>query len=271
MVGGRNTVSLIQYAHGDHQGAYASLEETIHQAEQAGAQGIAHTAAGVLADLQLRDGNLGPAADWLESCHLSFDTLDLQRQTEYFTASRIMVRQKRFGEAQQLVDKLRQVDELHGCQGYLIVDWILQADLYAALGDTVRAVQSLERAVRLAAEEDFRRPFLDYGAGVLPLLGQVRPMAPHFVDSLIGREPGKETAKLTRERAARDVLEEPLSERELDVLRLLALGLSSREIAGRLVLSEGTARWHVNNILAKLGVHSRAQAVAAARQLGLIQ
>jgi LuxR family transcriptional regulator, maltose regulon positive regulatory protein len=273
MVGGRNTLSLIQYARGDHPGAYTSLEETISQAEQAGAQGIARTAASVRADLKLRDGKLDPAAEWLESSHLPFDTIDLQRQTEYFTACRVMARQKRFAEAQQLVDELRRVDVLHGCNAYLIVDWILQADLYAALGDSVRAVQSLERAVRLAAEEDLRRPFLDYGTAVLPLVEQVRGAAPRFVDALVERDPGQEITNSPIEPArvsASEVLEEPLSERELDVLRLLALGLSSRDIAGRLVLSEGTARWHVNNILAKLGVHSRSQAVAAARQLGLI-
>jgi LuxR family maltose regulon positive regulatory protein len=273
MVGGRNTLSLIQYARGDHLGADASLEETVRLAQQAGAQGIAQAAAGLRADLQLRDGNLQAAAAWLESSHLPLDHLDLQRQSEYFTACRVMVRQKRHREAQQLIDMLRQSDEMHGCNGYLIIDWILQADFYAALGDFVRAVQTLEKAVRLAAQEDYRRPFLDYGADVLPLLVQIRGIAPIFIDQVLSGETQSETAQSLPQSippSAPVILAEPLTEREMDVLRLLAQGLTSRQIAERLVVSEGTARWHVNNIIGKLGVHNRTQAVAAARQSGLL-
>jgi LuxR family maltose regulon positive regulatory protein len=65
-------------------------------------------------------------------------------------------------------------------------------------------------------------------------------------------------------------LVEPLSEREMEVLRLLAAGLSNQAIAAELVITPGTAKWHVNNIYAKLGVHSRIQAVGRARALGLL-
>jgi len=268
MVGGRNTLSLIQYPRGDHLGADASLEETVRLAQQAGAQGIAQTAAGMRVDLQLRDGNLQAAANWLENSALPLDHLDLQRQSEYFTACRVMVRQKRYREAQQLIDTLRQSDEAHGCNAYLIIDWILQADLFANLGDFVRAVQALEKAVRLAAQEDFRRPFLDYGADVLPLLAQIRGIAPLFIDHVLSGETQSETARSfpqSTHPSAPAVLAEPLTEREMDVLRLLAQGLTSRQIAERLVVSEGTARWHVNNIISKLGVHNRTPALAATR------
>ena len=65
-------------------------------------------------------------------------------------------------------------------------------------------------------------------------------------------------------------LEEPLSEREREVLRLIAAGLSNRDIAQDLVLATGTVKKHTNNIFTKLGVRSRTQAVAQARELGLL-
>lgn len=71
-------------------------------------------------------------------------------------------------------------------------------------------------------------------------------------------------------RAPEQGLPEPLSEREREVLRLLALGLSNREIAERLSLAEGTVKNYVTNILQKLGVRDRTQAAVRARELGLI-
>ena len=65
-------------------------------------------------------------------------------------------------------------------------------------------------------------------------------------------------------------LVEPLSERELEVLTLIAEGLSNREIAGRLLISLSTVKGHTANIYGKLGVHSRTQAAARARNLGLL-
>ena len=62
----------------------------------------------------------------------------------------------------------------------------------------------------------------------------------------------------------------PLNEREIEVLRLIAEGLSNNEIAERLVIALSTVKWHVNNLFGKLGVHSRTQAVAQAKELGLL-
>jgi len=64
---------------------------------------------------------------------------------------------------------------------------------------------------------------------------------------------------------------EPLSAREVEILALVAAGLANREIADRLVVGVGTVNWHINNIYRKLGVHSRTQAVARARSLGLLR
>ena len=67
-----------------------------------------------------------------------------------------------------------------------------------------------------------------------------------------------------------EILLVPLNDRELEVLRLIAEGLSNQEIAKRLVIALSTVKWHINNLFGKLGVHSRTQAVAQAKELGLL-
>jgi DNA-binding NarL/FixJ family response regulator len=93
-----------------------------------------------------------------------------------------------------------------------------------------------------------------------------------FLQPSVAAKVVAEFTRLARQAPARQELEpvEPLSERELDVLRLLAGGASNREIAAHLVLAEGTVKNHITNILAKLGVNDRTQAALKARDLGLV-
>ena len=95
---------------------------------------------------------------------------------------------------------------------------------------------------------------------------------PDYVHRLLGRFPpaDPENADLTRAQSARSKLVEPLSERELEVLRLIAEGLTNPEVATRLFLSPNTVKVHARNIYGKLGVSNRTQAVARARSLGLL-
>ena len=121
--------------------------------------------------------------------------------------------------------------------------------------------------MRLAAPEGCRRAFLDGGSAIAALLPGVRHVAPAFVDNLLGRlRPAAEQGKP----AIVQPLIEPLSERELEVLRLVAAGLSNAEIAASLFVTVGTAKTHVHNILGKLGANGRPRAIARARELGLI-
>ena len=128
--------------------------------------------------------------------------------------------------------------------------------------DTSAAVDWLSQALRLAAPEGFIRIFLDEGEMLLDLLPKARQAAPELVDTILGSlqaESGKSPL---------DQLPEPLSEQELRVLGLIVAGKTNREIADELVISVGTAKWHVHNILQKLSVSNRSQAIARARELG---
>ena len=144
-------------------------------------------------------------------------------------------------------------------------------------GDSPAAVTPpLVRALSLAEPGGYVRTFADEGAPMAQLLTLVkaRGMAPEgYVDKLlaaIGVEelPGQPAAR--RLQASTFPLIEPLSERELEVLSLVAAGLSNQEIAAKLVIAEGTVKKHLHNIFGKLNVRSRTQAVMRAPELGLL-
>jgi LuxR family maltose regulon positive regulatory protein len=129
------------------------------------------------------------------------------------------------------------------------------------------------RAVELAEPEGFVRVFLSEGKRAADLLSQIRRMKiPANVMSYAFRllEGFNESGIAHRGNGSSNVLVEPLSERELEVLSLIAAGLSNPEIAARLFLSVNTLRAHNLHIYQKLNVHNRMQAVSRARELGFL-
>jgi LuxR family maltose regulon positive regulatory protein len=135
-------------------------------------------------------------------------------------------------------------------------------------------MDALERALALAEPEGFFRIFVDEGLPMAPLLYEAVTcgIAPEYVPRLLAAfpisEPEQEGSPDTQ--APESDLIEPLSEREQEVLQLIAQGLTNPEIASRLVLSPHTVKTHARNIYAKIGVHNRTQAVARARALGIL-
>lgn len=127
---------------------------------------------------------------------------------------------------------------------------------------------ALERALSLAEPGGYVRVFADEGAPLAGLLRQaaVRGIAPEYVGRLLAAVRDTESQPA----AGSPGLIEPLSDRETEVLRLVAAGLSNQEIAGELVLAVSTVKWHINNLYGKLGVNSRTQALARARDLRLL-
>jgi LuxR family maltose regulon positive regulatory protein len=155
---------------------------------------------------------------------------------------------------------------------------LIQALAHHAQGDTNRALILLERALILAEQGGVMRIFLDEGEPMAELLRkfsrQPSTIGREFLDSLldgfrVSSMPAG-SAKVEDRVAKDDDLVEPLSERELEVLRLLAAGLSYREIAGELYISINTVKAHAKNIYGKLGVHGRMQAAQRAKELELL-
>jgi LuxR family maltose regulon positive regulatory protein len=136
-----------------------------------------------------------------------------------------------------------------------------------ATASSTEALQFLREALKMAQPEGFIRTFLDMGKPMKLLLKRLKPEGGELNDYVLTLLSAfGESAGVSKDQP----LVEPMSERELEVLRLLADGLSNCEITERLVITVGTAKSHVHHILEKMGTESRMQAAAKARELGLV-
>ena len=151
---------------------------------------------------------------------------------------------------------------------------VLQALAHEAQGNIPPALVSLERALVLAEPEGYLRIFVDEGPPMVRLLYEAlsRGIAPDYVQRLLAAFPGADLGEAAppSTQAPKSELVEPLSEREIEVLQLIAEGLTNQEIAARLYLSLHTVKVHARNIYGKLGVKNRTQAVARGRTLGIL-
>lgn len=203
-------------------------------------------------------------------------------EIEHLTWARVLLTQQRPAEAASVLRRLLRLTERIGWTGKTLEVLVLQALAQQARGDVAGALEPLARALYLAEPEGYIRLFVDEGAPMAQLLWQLhlRKAGPqqgsaqyrdHLL-ALLGHVPDAEAPSSATAVHGRGLLApvEPLSDRELEVLRLIAAGCSNRAIADRLVIAVSTVKWYVNTLYGKLQVESRTQAVARARDLHLV-
>lgn len=177
-------------------------------------------------------------------------------------------------EALALLAPLREATEANGYAGATLHATILQAVACQTLGDDDGALAYLEQALTQAEPEGYIAQFVSVGPPMQKLLQVLAARGRHraYIHKLLGYFVATQESVASSNQATLDEqpLIEPLSERELEVLELLAEGCSNAEIAKRLIITVGTVKRHVSNIYGKLGVGSRTQAVAYAREIGLL-
>ncbi len=221
-------------------------------------------------------GRLSEALLWVQERGLSVDDeLSFLREFEYIMLARVLIAEymrdpidRTVREAMRLLDRLRQAAEDGGRMGSVIEIMILQSLAFQAQGNFAPALLTLERALRLAEPEGYVRIFVDEGLPMTQLLSEasVHGMMPDYVGKLLAVFEGGKKPDL----AANQPLIEPLSLRELEVLQLIAQGLSNHEISERLFLALSTVKGHNQKIFEKLQVQRRTEAIVRARELGLL-
>ena len=225
------------------------------------------------ATIRLCEGDLSFARHWADTEGLSPDDApQYLRLDQHILYGRLLLAQGRLADARRWLARLERFTRERGLHRWRITTHILQALTAERSGDRRAAHDFLSRAIQTAAPGDYYRAFLDEGEPVIDLLPAVRHAAPAFVDHLLdctgtARRPPQERAP--SHRTSLPLIESP-SNRELEVLQLIAAGLSNREIAHELYIAIGTVKRHINNIYGKLQVHRRTEAVARARSLGLL-
>jgi LuxR family maltose regulon positive regulatory protein len=225
-------------------------------------------------------GNLQAVELWVQTSGLGAeDELDYHRDLHHTNLARAFFAQGvaqdgkvTMGTTLDLLERLLLAAEKAGWVHKTIQIAILQALALQAAGDTDRALAALERALVLAEPGSYVRIFCDEGAPMADLLRHAAERGIHssYASRLLSTFGDRFTAQTPEVKTAPPPLFEPLSERETEVLRLVAAGLTNRQIGDQLFISAGTVKAHTSNIYGKLGVRSRTQAVARAQALNLL-
>jgi LuxR family maltose regulon positive regulatory protein len=234
------------------------------------------------ARLQLAQGNLTEAASWAETVEAEMKgaeitgPLDLIHEFDLLTLARVWLAQGKADQAAALLERVRMEAEDAGRGGRAIEAQMLQALAELAAGKEIQAVHTFTQVLARAEPEGYVRLFIEEGAPVAKLLYKVTTHTTNHLQDYAKRLLAAYVNEDTEGQAFQakpqpgDALIEPLSQRETEVLRLLADGCSNKEIASQLVISIGTVKRHVIHILQKLRAANRTQAVAIARQLKII-
>jgi LuxR family maltose regulon positive regulatory protein len=273
------TFSQVRWARGDEAGALEMAHEAERVTRDSGADLQIAIAQAWMTRLRLARGDLAEAAAFeQERAANADDAADAARVVDRLTSARLLHAQGRHREALPLLEELGETAEAAGRTGDLIEILALLALALWTGGKKERAVSTLAGALTLAEPEGYVRTFLDEGAPMGDLLTatlEARQRGhPDTAEHVQLRYLAKLLATLAQEGESPPGVDErfpePLSEREMEVLALIAAGKSNKEIAAKLYVSMSTVKTHINRLYRKLGVRSRVQAVARARELGLL-
>jgi LuxR family maltose regulon positive regulatory protein len=229
----------------------------------------------------LEQGNLDAVEKWAAENHLGIDDeYSYHREDYYLVLARLYITKTTLvDKALYLLERMVKRAEVSQRNGSLIRALVLQAVALHVGGDSQKAVKSLARALKMAEPEQLIRVFIDEGHPIALLLEKVVDMqrkgqlAPLISSEYLARllaAVGKRSLSPIPPRRTVGHLADALSDREMEVLRLLADGLESNEIAERLVIAVDTARKHIKNIYSKLDVHSRWEAIKHAEEYHLL-
>jgi LuxR family transcriptional regulator, maltose regulon positive regulatory protein len=266
------------------QGDLAGASSLLDKAERAIVRGPlpdVRPVAALKAQIWIKQGKSAEAMEWaLEQGLTVNDELRFTREFEHITLARMLIAEGKserkagsLDEATRLLQRLLQAAETGGRMGSAIQVLLLQALAFQAQSDTSSALTALERALALAGPEGYVRIFADEGEAMRSLIEKVSRNPDHplsgYADKLLAafaQPPAAPKTPVIRQKS--DIME-PLSERELEVLKLLRSELSGPEIARQMIVSLNTLRTHTKNIFNKLGVNNRRAAIRRAHELHL--
>jgi ATP/maltotriose-dependent transcriptional regulator MalT len=294
------TLARIYWALGEADQAFEAIEQAKEVAQRMGGEHpmlevSAHQVWLWLADASRTSSSVAgqsitAAIDWADAQHLDLDgELPYEGQITHLALCRVFIVRNRADRAIRLLERMLAAAEAAGRIGEMVEMLALKALAHHAQHQTDQALDTLAQALTLAEPEGYVHTFIDEGLQMAALLrdAHTRALMPSYVAMLLDAFSTQD--KGTRRQGDKQIstspivagplstslqvslsLVEPLSKRELEVLSLMAQGLTNNEIAQRIVVSAQTVKVHTRNIYGKLDVNSRMQAVAKAKALGLL-
>ncbi|MFC1996516.1 LuxR C-terminal-related transcriptional regulator [Chloroflexota bacterium] len=234
-------------------------------------------------NLALHLNDIETALQWAagENCELPEKLPSHLHEVRQISLARVYFAQGDLEKTMQTLDRIQSQAESAGRMAHVIDINLLKARGLQEQNKSTAAIECLESALSLAAPEGYIQTFVDYGKPMKHLLRRLAEDGadPIYVNKLLSAFDAKyqpESSVQTEiledfgSTAVSTPLEEPLTDRELEVLRLMAEGLTYREIANQIIVSLNTVRTHVKNIYSKLDAHKRSQAIATARELKIL-
>jgi LuxR family transcriptional regulator, maltose regulon positive regulatory protein len=286
------TLARLQQSRHDADGAQATLDNLTVLADQRHFVPSLHDRlAAAKAQARLVRGDLWASQRWAETCGLDTSDNDLPywREAEYLTLARVRITQGQgdpdgriLQDALHLLDRLLAAAEASGRTGSVIEILGVRSLAFKAMGEGSKALADVQRALILAEPEGYIRAFVDQGERMGWLIDDVRsiieqsgaprgPLLDYIKRLLVAfKKPFPITIQPATSEKQQSELVETLSEREIEVLHLIAAGASNWEIAQTLTVALSTVKRHTSHIYGKLGVNSRTQAIARAQEHGLL-
>jgi LuxR family maltose regulon positive regulatory protein len=276
------TLSRIQLAQGNRVEAVGAIEKAAQLIQTCGVFSEARNAVeAAQIKMWLVQGDWQEAARWVasfdEKTSGEDDPFRFMDELAKITRARVFMAHDNLDDTISLLSHLEETAQSHERRGRLIEIMILKALATQRMGASTQAETALTKSLELARREDYVRVFLDEGQPMQVLLTQwlahagddsLRDYAIRL-RSLFDTEPHIVTAAQEKALPTGGLIE-PLSQRELEVLHLIALGNTNKEIARQLIVAPGTIKAHTASIYRKLDVSNRTEAAARARQLGIL-
>jgi LuxR family transcriptional regulator, maltose regulon positive regulatory protein len=275
------TMARIRQAQGDKAGALELLDEAERQ-YVIGPDPDVRPITALKTQVWIAQGRLADALGWVRERNLSLDDEPAYlHEAEHLTLARVLIAQyandpsdrSSIAAVLACLERLLDAAETGERTGSVIEILMLQALAHAVDGDGAAALGSLQRALVLAKPEGYVRVFVNEGPPMAQLLAEAAAhgILPDYTGRLLAAfEPEPHERQVIPGPPAVQPLNEPLSPRELEVLRLIGEGRSNREIGDQLYLALDTVKGHNRKIFGKLDVRSRTEAIARARELGIL-
>jgi ATP/maltotriose-dependent transcriptional regulator MalT len=276
---GLATLAWIRHAQRDATGALDAIEEAMRVAPGLGVADLLNPVPAQRARLLLSQGDVAAAARWTEERGVAADDEpSYPREPAYLLLARVLLARDHPDQALGLLHRLHATASQQNRTGSLLEIQALQALVLAAFGDEDGAVATLAETLTLAHPQGYIRVLVDEGPTMSTLLGRlIRTQQVAVPDDYVGRL----VRALEHDIAGRASDERPsaatipglvtaLSDRELEVLHLLAAGKQNQDIANELHMALNTVKKHATHIFDKLGVTNRTEATVRARQFGLL-
>ncbi len=257
------------WAWGNFESAFDEVERSIEYATQMGYLQAVRDARAQHVRYWMLQGRVSLAHRWSDSIDFDpFLPLAYGRQFEQLTFARLLIVEEQPAPALPILDAADELAKLQGRDADRIEIAVLRALAFKCQGDNPNAIAAIHQALALGEPGGFVRIFADEGAPIIPLLryASVHGDYRDYAQRLLTAIEGSSAASIS---AQKETIE-ALSDREIQVLRLVAAGLSNRDIGRQLFIAERTAKKHLTNILGKLQATNRTQAVDNARRMGLV-